>query len=128
MRNRVLVRLQILGELLPDEITQSVGISPDTCWLKGDSVASTALHRKTNGWQLNSGLGEAHPVKDQLVALFARLGGADERVLKLSEHAEILVSCVVYSDSQPELFLDSKIIRSIAGIGAALDFDVYIRD
>jgi len=128
MKNRILVRLQISGELVPDQITRSVGISPDSCWLKGDSVASTALHRKTNGWQLNSGLGEALAVKDQLVALFARLRGVEDRIRKLSDQAEILVSCVVYSDTQPELFLDSNIIRSIAGIGAALDFDVYIRE
>jgi hypothetical protein len=128
MENRILVRLQILGELLPDEVTRRLGISPDVCWLRGDSVASTALHRKTNGWQLNSGVSEALLVKDQLVALFERLRGTEELVHKLSEQAEILVSCVVYSDSQPELFLDTKIIRSIAGIGAAIDFDVYIRE
>ena|SRR6266702_35468 len=128
MRNRTIVRLQITSELSPEQITEKVGISPDLCWLKGDTISPTALRRKTNGWELNSGIGEERALKEHLTTLLLKVRGAEDRLVRLKNSAEILVSCVIYWDSQPDMFVDSELVRSIASIGAALDFDVYIRD
>ena len=128
MSTRTIVRFQITGNFLPEQITERLGVSPDVCWRRGDTIGSSMLKRKTDGWQMDSGLGEEFALEDHLRALLAKTRGLESHLASLKVDAARLVSCVIYSDVRPVMFIDPHLIHSIASIQAALDFDIYIRE
>ena len=126
MPERILVRLHIVSNSLTcEELESQIGLSPSRFMRKGDLIPPTLLVHKSNVWELGSGLQETAPIQDQLEALFSRIKPVAERIAALSDVAEILVSCVIYCTSQPDLYVEPELIRKIGHIGAGLDFDVY---
>jgi hypothetical protein len=117
MKDRVIVRLQVTSEHLSlDDIATTMKISADRKWEIGEKVSSSALTRKANGWELHSGLGEEFSVHAQLDALFRKIAIAKDSLSELKERATIVVSCVIYCSSQPDLYLEPHLLRSISSI------------
>lgn len=126
MNDRTLVRLQIISSTHSvEQISADVGMDADLSWNAGDAKNVGKGTHLNNGWQITSGIGEAESLSDHIDALCSRTRSHAIAISRLPTEVDVIVSCVIYSDYNPELFLNIEQIQQIAALRASLDLDVY---
>ncbi|MBP7142708.1 MAG: DUF4279 domain-containing protein [Opitutaceae bacterium] len=126
MTEEIIVRLKILSVThTPDQITSLSGLRCDRSWLVGDKRGNTKIVEKCNGWILNSSLTKDASLVDHIENVLELAAPVAGKIRALSEHAEVELSCVIYSFSPPALNFESTIIERISSLGASLDIDLY---
>jgi len=126
-RDEVIVRLMILSETqTPEQITALIGLASDKSWRVGETRPKTTMVEKNNGWVVDSQMPRSSALSCQVTRLLDRLSPFRRQIRKLARYEKTVFSCVVYSDRRPPLVFSKKDIFGIAGLGAALDIDVYL--
>lgn len=124
-----IVRIKILSDTLtPEEISNRLGRKPDRAWDKGTEDPMVARNMaKFNAWIMNSGESRETAIEDQIATLLAKLKPLSKEILDISAEAIVDFSCVVYSDTEPPIYVDNKTLTAIASLGANLDVDLYFQ-
>ena len=63
-----------------------------------------------------------------LDALLSKLESCIERISRLPESIQAMLSCAVYSDYNPQLYSTSEQIARIASLRVTFDIDVHAMD
>jgi hypothetical protein len=126
MNVETIVRLKIFGvDFDPTQTVTRFNLSPDRIWKIGDFRPKTSILETTNGFIIGSGLPTTTPHNEQIIALFNNLGKETcSAFLRLKVNVEL--SCVIYSDQIPCLYLERDVVQMASSIDASIDFDVYI--
>jgi hypothetical protein len=116
-------------KILPEEITNSLGVSPTRTWLVGDSIEGTLIQRKHNGWSLSTNLKRNLDLGESLQPLLQILLPKSKTInymcTQYSLDAEI--SCAIYiTDETPIINLDKNIIAQVADLSAEIDIDIIL--
>jgi hypothetical protein len=126
MTEQTIVRLKILSVAhTPEQITGITGLQCDRSWLIGDKRRETAIVEKCNGWILNSDLSKDASLDAHIENILGQVSSVAERIRKLSEQAEIELSCVIYSSTPPALNFEKSVIVRLNALGSSLDIDLY---
>lgn len=113
--------------LVPDDITQAIGINPTRTWRKGDRVGKWPVTAKVSGWELQSGLNKDAAVASHLAALRAKVSSAEGIIRTLSRSWDATLNCVVYAEGYGhEALVPNEHLRWIADYGLQLNLDVYL--
>lgn len=124
------VALTLTGRgVVPDAITQHVGLQPTETWRYGELIGRTILAREHDGWihaidqqdtfdlepVLMRLLDTVEPFRDRLQSA-ARLFGLDTEV-----------SCAVYTGaSMPSLNLTTDTLARLSLLGCSMDIDIIV--
>jgi hypothetical protein len=115
-------------DILPDQITQELGISPTRTWRLGDSIQETQLRRKHNGWCFSIGKREsALDLEKPLVMLINHLLPYAQTISSLCEKHNLQseISCAIYiSDETPIINFSPETISHLAQLNSFLDIDI----
>ncbi|NTW02500.1 MAG: DUF4279 domain-containing protein [Oscillochloris sp.] len=130
-----IVYLSLKGEdLVPEEISDALGVLPDKAWKKGDvkkprrPVAKDInLPVYTFGhWALNAPCSQHDEAEHQLEQLLTRL---EELPGILKKYIETFDSAIVVGYSTGEViigfYLPVSILRRLSSLGLAIVFDIY---
>jgi hypothetical protein len=118
------------SDLLPQQITAFLDLTPTRAWLKGDSIQGTKLRRKHHGWSLS--LGEKAPSLDlgkQIDNLIAILLPKNECINWICNefHMECEVACAVWiKDETPSVNLGPQTLLALSRLNSTLDIDVIL--
>lgn len=126
--DEVKVYLKITGfECSPKEISDLLSIKATRTWLRGDDIyPRTIVKRKENGWLLQSKIAPDIRVIKHIENLLAITLPKKNHFEKLPEGTDVAIYCVVYSEfGRPDISLKPDMVKAIASLGAALDFDLY---
>jgi hypothetical protein len=121
------VELRILGfDGPPEAISTALGVEPTRSWMANDPAVKGPLRRR-NGWILKSSLPVETEPAEQVTSILRRLpkGLLGLSSIKGGWNASVL--CAVYlASGTPPLFFEPSTLATIAGLGAALDIDLYV--
>ncbi len=94
---------------------------------KGDDIyPRTIIKRKENGWLLQSNIAPDIRVIEHIENLLAIALPQKNHFEKLPEGTDVAIYCIVYSEfGRPDISLKPDMVKAIASLGAALDFDLY---
>ncbi len=133
--NSIKARLVITSvEVLPDAISEYLGISPTKTWLQGETVTPRATNiHKEHGWVLSvdGERGEVFAVKliDRLLSQVP----ADRLAELCKQHPgsiQVELSVIVYispSETIPSIALSSAQLQLLAACAGTFDVDMYCR-
>lgn len=122
-----IVRLKILSDtLIPEEITEILGIFCDRSWRTGDFRPQTTIKEKTNGWVLDSGLPLSSDLDTMLENFLKRLAPYSEKIRTLSLYNTVYLSCVIYCSASPPTCFSNAIVSAIAELGADFNLDMIL--
>jgi hypothetical protein len=108
-----------------EKIVEALSLKPDKTWSVGQTRKGTIIKEVNNGVEFSSVNRGTITVNEELNRLLDRVRGAVSASTQLPEDCKKQFSCVIYSSTTPELYLDEKAVTSIAGHGAAIDIDLY---
>lgn len=115
-------------DILPEQITRELGISPTRTWKLGDSIQETQLRRKHNGWCFSIGKSErALDLEKPLAMLIKHLLPYAQIISTLCEKHKLQpeISCAIYiSDEVPSINLCPETISHLAQLNSFLDIDI----
>lgn len=113
----------------PKEITQALGVTPTSIWSEGDPIPPSKIRRKSNGWSLRSSAAPDFPDLEAHVRwLLSHFPLGLEPLQQVCERWYAELSVVVnLRDGAPALHLPADLLGELAGIGASVDIDLYIR-
>lgn len=112
----------------PEEITKTLGLTPDQTWKKGDPVHEKAVNQhKENGWLVVSPFGTMNQqLGDKLALMVEFLSPRLKLFTRLPPEAQIGISCVVYGyNGIPEISFSEEVVKFVGSLGAYIDVDVY---
>ena len=131
MRNEIVFRI-VGQDVLPDEVTQALGLKPDEAFKKGDSFYLKPERKHSNGlWLLKSKVNESDAVEKHIVELLKCLKGKKESVKTYSykDGVDVELFCGLFIDNEDEIWdgvkLDSNILIEIGSFGIDLNIQVY---
>jgi hypothetical protein len=116
-------------ELLPDQITDRLGIRPSRAWLRGDlNVGGVPLRH--NGWELHSDIPATLPAEEHLENLLARLTPISAALASLQQDPEV-VSVALWlkragDNWNPGLSLSPGQVEALATLRTGLEVDIYV--
>lgn len=122
---KISVALVVTGfDCHPDDVTEVIGVSPTDTWRTGELIRSPDIRKKTNGWRLQSPLGEMMHLEphvrwllDQLPTEIPKLPGTTPPSIDLS-------CAVIIVEQAPSITLPLDVLQKLARLGADLDIDV----
>lgn len=130
-----IVYLSLKGEdLVPEEISDALGVLPDKAWKRGDVkrprkpvTKDINLPVYTFGhWALNAPCSQHDEAEYQIEQLLTRL---EELPGILKNYIEAFDSAIVVGYSSGEVsigfYLPALILRRLSGLGLAIVFDIY---
>lgn len=111
----------------PSQLTDSLGIEPTRTWVAGEVNPRTRTVYHSNGWMLESPLGEQHDLDPHVGWLLSRLPSDLDRLRELIGVFSAKLYCAIYtSGDRPTLFLDSRTLGRLSQLTASLDLDLYV--
>ena len=126
MSDRIYVRLKIIGESFsPVEFSKITGISPDRMWHIGNRREQTIITEKQSGCIISSGLEETAPLERHLFALYEKLRPHIHLIVGIAKTELVEISCVIYADTRPSIYICSELVQFISSLHANLDVDTY---
>ncbi|HEV8252447.1 MAG TPA: DUF4279 domain-containing protein [Candidatus Limnocylindria bacterium] len=125
-------RLVVLSdELLPEELTELLGMAPDKSWRSGEPTTGGRPYRHS-GWELASRLPPDRPPEDQLTDLLERLAPIAPAVTSLANNPAVFsvrLSLVRHGENwNPGLSLSLQAIRQMDSLGVGLEIDIYVSE
>jgi hypothetical protein len=125
-------------ELMPDKITQIVGIEPSHIRVRGALIPGRAVNRRpefdVHEWQfrkqldLKPGNCSAQDCEEFINEFLDRIKGSTPQIRELSEHHNVTISFVYHVSELPYIGLTRQQIWAIAALGARLDYDLLVED
>ena len=127
---RAEARLVVLSdELSPEEMTNRLGMAPDTSWRRGESNRGGRPYEH-HGWELHSRLAEETAPEEHLTDLLERLAPIAETVAALATDPAVFRARLwlvrVGQNWNPGLSLSVETIRRVDVLGIGLEIDIYI--
>jgi len=113
----------------PKVITERLGISPTRTWRSGDPVGTSLIRMKFDGWAISTGRTESLDLAAQVRSLLDRLAPVRAQIAEAQRELRVTaeVSCVIHvEDHTPSMNFDRETLSTIVGLGASLDFDLYV--
>ena len=116
-------------DIIPDEITHTVMITPRKTYAKGKvkSERNSSL-AKENGWLLGSGVSVSATFEEHMDALLLLIEPKLEQFKMLANkyYTEISVEIIVpKKGSTPPIHLERRHIELLNVLGTEVDFDIY---
>jgi hypothetical protein len=122
--------LSVQSDILTSEqVTSILGIPCDKGWVKGTPVPPRNVARHPHhGWNIRTFLSKEATLEDHIADLAERLAPMKEKVKQVSNEADVLFCCVIYTTEaeRPALVFDRKVIAAIADMGAGFWIDMYL--
>jgi hypothetical protein len=123
-------------ELLPDRITQIVGLQPTYVRMRGATIPGRGVNRRpefdVHEWQFRKQL-DIKPGDDigkhseQFISYFLdEIKDSTRQIKELSEHHSVLISFVYHVTDLPYIGLTRQQVQAIAALGAKLDCDLMV--
>ncbi len=134
MKNDTKVSFEIYGfNFSPQEISNKIGIEPTETWIKGDLKRSgpkgktqAEIKIKENVWILSSELDANEPIENHLEHLLIKLLSHKNSLQELTQKYNTQFrSTLLYTDFDPYINLDKKILKDITSLNASLKLDFY---
>jgi hypothetical protein len=122
-------RLLIIGDALdPEQVSRQTGLIPTRVARRGDRIERplATLTEKQGRWEVKSRLPPERPLAEHIDDVLSIVGPASAAIASVTPEFEVLLSCVVYAETVPELGLSSQQVRTIANLGAAVDIDLIL--
>ena len=129
-RNEIKASFNIRGfDCEPTDITKKLGIKPDNAGIEGDPHpvgAGRTVPLRGSLWSLKSVLDVHRSVEDHIEALLEVLEAHSEPLKELARKYESkLFVAIYYYEVNPSILLSNSVLRRIADLNIALDFDIY---
>jgi hypothetical protein len=134
MKHEVILRFCFwdFEDILPDEITQIIGIEPVKVYRKGEkkNPKFPAL-TKQNGWLMESPLDKFSPFEDQMESILNLIESKIEIFKPLCEKYFCEFSCAIFlrgdgEESTPSVHLNERYNQINTIIKAEFDLDLYL--
>jgi hypothetical protein len=127
MQPKHYVNIRILDEeVLPEQMTEEIGINPSKSWHKGDIRPKTCIKEKNNGWELQSCLAHEAPLVEHIDYLLSVIKPVHKQFQNLTQKYYAQLSCIVYFDEElPELSFDKYLLKQLTDLNLSLDIDIY---
>jgi len=123
-------------ELIPEDITQLVGIQPTYVRLRGAMIAGRNIPRRpefdVHEWQFRkqfdarSSTDLAQSTEKFITDFLDEIKAHASLIKELSEHHSVKISFVYHADAMPYVGLTRDQVQAIAALGAKLDYDLMI--
>ncbi|NID16811.1 DUF4279 domain-containing protein [Luteibacter yeojuensis] len=111
-----------------DHLVADIGLDGATTWQKGESIASSELQRRTNGWCFELPWQRTYMLDDALALLLRALAPHRDEILNLTKaldlDAHFSLETRMYENRVPAGYLSPANVKAIAGYGASLDAGV----
>jgi hypothetical protein len=125
-------------ELMPESITQFVGLQPTYTHLRGSLIPGRNVRRRpefdVHEWQLRRQL-DAKPganlgqhTEKFITDFLNEIEAHTSQIKKLSEHHNVTVALVYHVDEIPYIGLNRDQVQAIAALGAKLDYDLMVEE
>lgn len=129
--NKMFFLLEIFGEdLVPDEISELLGTSPDQSYRKGDERPRGSQFYKTGAWILKSGeilIDEDRVGEERFEEWTKQLPGDFDTWTKLKEQYFVTVRLVCYTDQwNADFQIPSNALINLSTLGLPLTIDPYL--
>lgn len=129
MQEEVYIKLKFLEtNLIPDEITNLIGISPTICGKKGDLVRGRKLPINEGLWIYKSIVAPPWNIGEALEKLLPMIE-TNEKLRKYCKNFNIYreFSVIMYlAQNTPIVTMEPSLLQRIANVGATIDFDIYL--
>jgi hypothetical protein len=130
--SRIHAAFSIHGTFEPDVAAAVLGLAPTRVWRAGDHrVPDGSGRHEAAGLRIEIPPCEASGVEDPIARLLSILRPHREEIVQyLGAHTlRAELSCVVYATSEvPALSLTAELVREVALLQAAIDFDVILTE
>lgn len=117
--------------LLPDLVTQTLGMNPDRTWRKGDLVEPQTQFLRTEKydcWRLTEKTSDAYlGVGWLLEKLIDRMAASLDSFAKLPCDSEIVFDVWMYlypQESNPSCIINTKVVQFLGTTNARLEMDI----
>jgi len=112
----------------PDDLSQKLGINATSTWRKGDQGITVPIRKKTNGWELSSGLDKSTDFEKHIDALLAKIRPHKQQFIEMGKVLSPVLSFVVYSydGARPSMGFSKEAIQELAELNAEIDIDLYV--
>lgn len=120
--------LRIFSNDIPaEEISTSLGVTPSTCFNKGEGFGSRGLKRKLNGWFLTTeGILESKDCRRHLDWVLASIESKKDKFIELREKlVEVDITCFWLSGGQGGPIISSLQMKQLGALEIDIWWDVY---
>ena len=130
---KIKVEFRLTGtKILPEEITDLIGVSPTRVFRMGESIQGTKLTWKSNGWcfSLND-YKDTVDLGEEISFLLDHLTVFSTKIIRVCEEKKLdsEISCAVYMDDEtPIINLNQKVIAQLNELQTTLDVDLILTD
>jgi hypothetical protein len=125
-------------ELMPESITQFLGLNPTYTRLRGSLIPGRNVSRRpefdVHEWQLRRQL-DAKPganlcqhAEEFITDFLNEIEAHTSQIKKLSEHHNVAFVLVYHVDEIPCIGLTRDQVQAIAALGAKLDYDLMVEE
>jgi hypothetical protein len=128
---RSVVCLRIFGDdLIPDEVTNLLGVAPTKTELKGEKItgrtSGNVRFAKTGGWRFNVADREPEDMDGQIQELFNQMTGNIDVWRDITNRYHVDLFCGLFMGVSNEgLTLSPRTLASIGERGITMGFDIY---
>ena len=116
-------------EVIPDEITRLLGVSPTRSHLKGDIVSARAdqvFRRKSGSWSLRATDREPEDLDGQIQELLSRTTADLAVWQELAHRFDLVMFCGLFMRSWNDgMMLSPTTLKLLADRGLSLSLDIY---
>ena len=119
--------LRVYGnEMVPKDVSASLGCKPTESWARGDPMPSGPRFRKISGWLLGAPATKSGKIDAQIDWIFSRLT-RDMRVWRrLGSRYRMDLNAVIYLESWNRgLIFSPSSMAKVSRRGLSLGFDIY---
>jgi len=115
----------------PVELTRMLGAQPTKAWFAGDSIEKTLLNRKSNGWELSSGVSEYEHFEKHVNAIIDIIRSKKSKFLEtLSTHKGAIWVSIYLSQSSsknlPTVYLNKEALNMFSELNIEFNVETYI--
>ena len=126
----VKVEFLIFGEnVLPEEITEKLSISPSHKWRKGDPLKNGGSE-ESSGWEICTDYEESLDINDQLNKIVSKLSIKQEQLINICNkngmESRFCIAIIIENGQTPSVGLSKEIIEFAHFLKAEIDFDIYV--
>lgn len=115
------------NEILPENITEKVGLQPSGTHLKGQHISSNSSHQyKDHLWEIKSQLNSSADIQAHVINILDQLRPFKKRIIQTTKSmSKELALTIFYYESRPSMHFTRGIIEELAEYELEMDFDIY---
>lgn len=108
-----------------DHLLAEIGLEGATTWQKGESIATSDLQRRTNGWHFELPWQRTYMLDDALTILLRALAPHRDEIVAVTRaldlDAHFALETRMFENRVPAGYLSPANVKAIASYGASLD-------